>query len=121
MNNNILLLQKATKEAILGITNSKLATMEGYEILSAFNGEDDYVDSLLEIVTRYDDKPDPEAPKKANEAQKTGVTVVKLKQVFGDNETLTSARKKLVDQKKIIEVKEGQTMRINLFKSNEPT
>lgn len=113
MKNAITLLQEATNETILEITNSKLMTLEAYEALSAFNGVDDYQKTLLAIVTKYNGKPDPD------DHTKTGITVVKLKQVFGDSDVLSSARKKLLEEHKIIETKEGQTVRINLFKSNE--
>lgn len=113
MKSAITLLQEATNETILEITNSKLMTLEAYEALSAFNGVDDYQKTLLAIVTKYDGKPDPD------DHTKTGITVVKLKQVFGDSDVLSSARKKLLEEQKIIETKEGQTVRINLFKSNE--
>ncbi len=112
------LLDEAVKETVSEITKVKLTVLECYDNLDAIRGVDDYVDSLLAIVTKYNDQPDNSDPAKAAKKPVTGITVSRLNRVFCDSNLLTSARQILLDKKLIVEVKDGQTKRLNLPKQD---
>lgn len=112
------LLDEAVKETVSEITKVKLSVLECYDNLDAIRGVDDYVDSLLAIVAKYNEVPDNTDPAKAVKKPVTGITVSRLNRVFCDSNLLTSARQILVSRKLIVETKDGQTKRLNLLKQD---
>jgi hypothetical protein len=109
--NPVELFKQATANIITKITERRLSLLDSIGELDAINGEDNYEQSMFDVITSHN-----ETPIKGYETKgiTAGITAARLQLVFSDRALFTKAKKALLKAEKITERECGQTVVLNL-------